>query len=504
MSSELASSFHSYRYSPTRSPAASPPSPLTTAQQVAALQSPSARLHAQRLFESRILRELLGGDAKQYTRSAFSGALSSSAPALASLSKLLRAPAPATPGALAAALFAGLPEDASPSVADLVALASEMGEAAAAAVAPPPNAAPLPPPPPPPPAPASPPLPPALAPLQPPPPAASALLQPQPPPLAPAPPPLATAPIEAAPPPLRRVLFSFSAEGEGELSVEQNEVLALLPPPPGAAEGWAFVGALRHGAVAQGFVPQGYLAEDLAPPVSARAVPAAPAAVAAAPSPPPPPPASDAPPAPKLARAMFNFIAEGPGEISVPAGREVEVLEADSAVSPGWAVVKLPTSGLTGFYPSSFLSGNGGGGGGGGGVSAEEAGYARGYLDALSRVLVEAKLSLREMERSAGGGARVGAGADAASAAMPLKAFAALVARLEGEAALSVQRAEAGVPLEAGALRGRGAGGGGAAALPASQRATAPPPPSAGQLLLLQASSQQRKRRPAPPAPGAK
>jgi hypothetical protein len=430
------------------------------------------------------LREHLG-EGKTYSRAAFVDALSSSASALSSLSKLLRAERGATAQGLAGVLFDGIPQHAEPTVADLVALALELGDAAPLAVTAAAAAAP----------------------------AATA----------------SAAPATPPPPQLRCARFAFSAEGEGELSVGEGELLALLPAPPGAAAGWAFVAAVRAGGeLAHGFVPEGFLGDAPAPageaagepsppPPAGAPPPGAPAAGAAPPPPPPPPgappaeaappppppppsgaPAAEAaPPPPAGAMVLFNFIAEGPAEVSVPAGREVEVLEADSAVAPGWALVRLPASGVTGFLPAAFLS-TGAPSADGGTDGGADSGYARGFLDALSRVLVEARLSFREAERGGVAGA------------LPLRAFAALVARLEGEAALAARRAAAGVLAEAvmGGRAGGGGGGGRAAALPAAAppppRAAPPLPPSAGQLLLLQASQRGKRRPPPPLPPGAK
>ena len=154
--------------------------------------------------------------------------------------------------------------------------------------------------------------------------------------------------------------FSFSAEGPGELSVSKGERLAAeaasavgsaeAPPP-----GWTLVSSAAGGL---GFVPTSYLVAP--PPASAAPLDAAVAAVLAPPV-----------PAALLGRSWPQ-----------PQAGLQQLLQPPQQPQPQ----PQPSQQQ---LPSQH-------------AATADLQYARGYLDALSRLLMEARLALREAEQKAG------------------------------------------------------------------------------------------------------
>ena len=145
--------------------------------------------------------------------------------------------------------------------------------------------------------------------------------------------------------------FAFACEGPGELSVEQGEVLLVEAAPRHAAAppGWTLV----RSAAGLGFVPSSYL------------LPAAQGAAAASAEAPPLPLAFSSPPrlsvSALLARSLPHLAREPPQQ------------QQQQQLQP--------------FQPRQQPQ-----------QPLQDTQYARGYLDAVSRMLIEARLAVREAE----------------------------------------------------------------------------------------------------------
>lgn len=224
--------------------------------------------------------------------------------------------------------------------------------------------------------------------------------------------------------------FSFEAAGPGEISILQGTPVEVLPTVGlNVAAGWVRVKRLGGTEVdAVGFVPESFLRDSSSPPLPLIAFSPPPPQKALAPPPPPPPP---------------NFIMPPP-----PSNVLALVSEASSGFVAG------PSRTCLEFKFSSAAT------------PADVSSFSAGFLTALARVGIEARVALREAESAIAAStsashsvsatqigaalnmARVAGPAGIAAAASVLRMHAAIVSDLETQAANALELALKGRPLD--------------------------------------------------------
>ncbi|KAG8762430.1 hypothetical protein FRC11_009461 [Ceratobasidium sp. 423] len=146
-------------------------------------------------------------------------------------------------------------------------------------------------------------------------------------------PPAASAPLATSPVTKAKVLYSYGASGEFEVSITEDTTVQVVEPDDGS--GWVKV-VNEQGA--EGLVPATYI-EVIAPALNKRRAP--------------PPPTRNAP-ATKLVKALYSYEAQGDDELSLKEGITYELTPNGESAGDGWWE-GVDSSGKKGIFPSNYV-----------------------------------------------------------------------------------------------------------------------------------------------------
>ncbi|CAE6529361.1 unnamed protein product [Rhizoctonia solani] len=130
-----------------------------------------------------------------------------------------------------------------------------------------------------------------------------------------------------------KVLYSYEASGEFEVSITEDTTVQVVEPDDGS--GWVKVVNERG---AEGLVPATYV-EIVAPALNKRRAP--------------PPPTRNAPAA-KLVKALYSYEAQGDDELSLKEGMTYELTPNGESAGDGWWE-GTDSSGRKGIFPSNYV-----------------------------------------------------------------------------------------------------------------------------------------------------
>ncbi|PWN45721.1 hypothetical protein IE81DRAFT_320022 [Ceraceosorus guamensis] len=140
-----------------------------------------------------------------------------------------------------------------------------------------------------------------------------------------------------------KMLYAYDSNGDDEVSVSEDEVVIILAGDDG---GWSRV---QTASGSSGLVPTSY--------VDQSAVSTAPTAPAPIPARPPPTSRATKPaqtPRVKRVTALYDYAAQGPDEIDLTEGEQVELTGKGLAFGDGWAQGR-DANGRVGLFPAGYV-----------------------------------------------------------------------------------------------------------------------------------------------------
>ncbi|CAE6404304.1 unnamed protein product [Rhizoctonia solani] len=146
-------------------------------------------------------------------------------------------------------------------------------------------------------------------------------------------PPTASTPVATSSTTNAKVLFSYAATSDFEVSITEDTTVQVVDPDDGS--GWVKV-VNEQGA--EGLVPATYI-EVIAPALNKRRAP--------------PPPTRNAPAA-KLVKALYSYEAQGDDELSLKEGVTYELTPNGESAGDGWWE-GVDSGGKKGIFPSNYV-----------------------------------------------------------------------------------------------------------------------------------------------------
>ncbi|KAJ1309726.1 hypothetical protein OPQ81_006491 [Rhizoctonia solani] len=146
-------------------------------------------------------------------------------------------------------------------------------------------------------------------------------------------PPATSAPPASSSAVKAKVLYSYAATSEFEVSITEGTTAQVIEPDDGS--GWVKVANERG---VEGLVPATYI-EIMGPALNKRRAP--------------PPPTRNAPAA-KLVKALYSYEAQGDDELSLTEGATYEITPNGESAGDGWWE-GIDSSGKKGIFPSNYV-----------------------------------------------------------------------------------------------------------------------------------------------------